>query len=58
MLAICDLNTKQLGILRLLLEDLTKTQYTRDDEGPYFCINVNNDYIVMNYLTITSIDHV
>ena len=34
-----DLNNRE--IQELLLEDLTKTQYTRDDEGPYFCINVD-----------------
>ena len=28
-------------VYELLLEDLAKTQYTRDDEGPYFCINVD-----------------
>ena len=26
-------------IQELLLVDLAKTQYTRDDEEPYFCIN-------------------
>ena len=40
MLAIRDVNNWV--IQELLLEDLAKTQYTRDDDqkGPYFCINV------------------
>ena len=25
----------------LLLADLAKTQYTRDDKGPYSCMNLN-----------------
>ena len=32
---------KQLVIKEFLLEDLAKTQYTRDDKGPYFNINVD-----------------
>ena len=46
-LAIHDLNNW--AIWELLLVDLAKTQYTRDDEGPYFCINVDQQryrYIV------------
>ena len=35
----CDLNNR--AIQELLLVDLAKTQYTRDDEEPYFCINVD-----------------
>ena len=30
------------AIKELLLVDLAKTQYTRDDEEPYFCMNVDN----------------
>ena len=37
MLAIRNLNNWV--IQELLLVDLAKTQYTRDDEGPYLCIN-------------------
>ena len=37
--AIRDLNNWV--ILELLLTDLAKTQYTRDDEGPYFRINLD-----------------
>ena len=36
-LAIRDLNNWV--IQELLLADLAKTQYTRDDEGPYSCVN-------------------
>ena len=28
-------------IQELLFADLAKTQYTRDDQGPYFCINLD-----------------
>ena len=28
-------------IQELLLADLAKTQYTRDDEEPYLCINLD-----------------
>ena len=38
-LAIRDLN--YWVIQELLLVDFAKTQYTRDDEGPYFGINVD-----------------
>ena len=38
-LAIRDLNNWV--IQELLLGDLTKTQYTRDDEGPYSHINLD-----------------
>ena len=38
-LAIRDLNNWV--IQELLLADLVKTQYTREDEGPYSCINLN-----------------
>ena len=37
-LAMRDLYNR--AIQKLLLVDLAKTQYTRDDEEPYFCINV------------------
>ena len=39
MLAIRNLNNWV--IQKLLLVDLTKTQYTRDDEGPYPCISLD-----------------
>ena len=38
-LAIRDLNNWV--IQELLLADLAKTQYTREDERPYSCINLN-----------------
>ena len=38
-LAIRDLNNWV--IQELLLADLAKTQYTRDDEGPHSCINLD-----------------
>ena len=34
-----DLNNR--AIQELQLVDLAKIQYTRDDEEPYFCINVD-----------------
>jgi hypothetical protein len=49
-----------------LLVDLRKIQYARDDERPYFCINLNNidnevycDFIVMltSFQTISSINY-
>ena len=41
MLAIRNLNNRM--IQELLLVDLAKTQYTRDDKGPYLCINLDQD---------------
>ena len=38
-LTIRDLNNR--FIQEFLLVDLAKTQYTRDDQEPYFCINVD-----------------
>ena len=38
-MAIRDLNNRV--IQELLFEDLVKTQYTRDDEGPYSCMNLD-----------------
>ena len=34
----------------MLLADLAKTQYIRDDEGPYSCINL--DQHIMSYTVI------
>ena len=39
MLFIRDFNN--LVIQEFLLVDLAKAQYIRDDEGPYFCINID-----------------
>ena len=52
MLAIRNLNNW--AIQELLLVDLAKTQYARDDEGPYFCSYI---VILMGFQTISSIDY-
>ena len=50
MLAIRDLNNRV--IQEFLLVDLAKTQYTLDDEEPYFCTNVNQHRYIISYILI------
>ena len=49
-LAIGDFNNWV--IQELLLADLEKTRYTRDDEGPYSRINLDQHGYVMRYIVI------